>query len=113
MKKAGILLSLIMAMAIQTVWVHANTIYSDVGKNYWAVPFIQKMSDLKIITGYANGKYGPEDKVNKYVAILVTYRTLDSQGLIAENEKTVLKNRYQAAITKYNVPNWPNLAPTL
>lgn len=108
-RNAGLLLTVILVMAMNVFGIHADVNYSDVSENFWAMPYIQKMADLKIITGYANGKYGPDDNVNKYVAVLVTYRTLDSQGLIAENEKVVLKNRYQAAIGKYNVPNWPNL----
>lgn len=107
MKKT--LLLCFMAMLIIHSSIYADTKFSDVSESFWAYSYIQKMADLKIMTGYTNGNYGPSDNVNKYAAVLVAYKTLDSQGLIQENEKIVYKNRYQAAISKYNVPNWNGL----
>lgn len=107
MKKTMVLF--FVAMLIFQSSIYADSKYSDVSEGFWAYPYIQKMTQLKVVSGYSNGKYGPNDNVSKYAAVLVTYKTLDSQGLIPENEKIVYKNRYQAAISKYNVPNWNGL----
>lgn len=101
--------SVVLAVILAFNFSFAAISFTDVPENHWAVPYIERMSDLGIIKGYSNGKYGPNDKVSKYVAVLVTYRTLDSQGLIDDNQKTILKNRYQSAISQYSVPSWPSL----
>ncbi|WP_460204401.1 S-layer homology domain-containing protein [Scytonema sp. NUACC21] len=43
----------------------APTIFPDVKPNYWAQPFIQGLAEKKIVAGYPDGTFRPEQTVNR------------------------------------------------
>lgn len=100
---------LLLSLNLIFINVFADNLFKDIQGNHWALPYIKKMSDLKIIVGYSDGTFGANEKVNKYVATLVIYRALDSQGLIENSKKELYVSRYKHIIDKYNVPNWTQL----
>lgn len=83
--------------------------FTDLDQAKWAIDYIEKVQALNIVTGFSDGSFKPNEAVNHYVAILTLYRTLDSQKLVMETDKTVLKNRYAFILSNKKVPNWPNL----
>lgn len=109
MKKFKNIVAFVLVLVMISSFAFADMKFKDVADNHWAIPFIEKMAGLGIVKGYEDGRFGPNDAVNKYVAVLVTYRTLDSQGLINADDKAVLKNRYASVIKEYQVPNWDGL----
>lgn len=53
-----------------------QTKFADVAATYWAAGYINMASSLKIINGYPNGKFGPEDKVTYEQAVAMAMRAL-------------------------------------
>ncbi len=58
--------------------------FPDVPKNHWANSFIAKAADLKVITGYPNGNYGPGDKVTYEQVVTMIIRAAGGSELAAE-----------------------------
>lgn len=50
--------------------------FSDVPRNHWANPYISKVAELGIVSGYGNGKFGPSDTVTYEQAITMIVRTV-------------------------------------
>lgn len=42
-----------------------NVVFTDVPTSHWAVGYVAKASELGIISGYGNGKFGPSDPVTQ------------------------------------------------
>ena len=50
--------------------------FSDVPTNHWAYDSIDELSNSNILNGYANGKYGPENKVTRAQAAKIVASAL-------------------------------------
>ena len=50
--------------------------YTDMANAQWAVPFVQYATNLNIINGYGNGKFGPSDEVTYEQAATMIVRAL-------------------------------------
>lgn len=73
MKKLRAILSVVVVICLffQTTAL-ASTSFKDVGSNHWAKKEIDYLVDLKVITGYSNGTFKPNDNVtNAQVAIML------------------------------------------
>jgi len=53
-----------------------STIFSDVQKNHWASGYINAAVKNKVISGYADGTFKPDEKINFAQAITIMLRTL-------------------------------------
>jgi hypothetical protein len=42
-----------------------KTTFSDVGRNYWARPFIERLAVQNIVDGYPDGTFRPEDSIER------------------------------------------------
>lgn len=63
--KRNRILSLIFALplAMSTLVVPASAVqFSDVSNSHWAADYIKDVTDGGLMSGYGNGKFGPEDK---------------------------------------------------
>lgn len=56
--------------------VTAKTAFSDMKSDYWAKDDIDYLVEKKIITGYPNGKFGPEDTIRRVDAARMIVRAL-------------------------------------
>ncbi len=83
--------------------------FPDIKNDYWAKPFIERMSTLGIVTGYNDGTFKPDGNLTKYQMMVVLYRTLESQKLVNATEATTLKTKYADVLAKNSVPKWPGL----
>ncbi len=83
--------------------------FTDLDNAKWAEPYINRLAELGILTGYPDNTYRPLGDVSKYAAVLVMFRTLDAQGLINSEDVKDYKNQYVSTFAKYSVPNWPML----
>ncbi len=83
-------------------------VFSDLGDAAWAVPYIQKVSSLGIASGY-QGKFSPNESLNKYAAISMIYRTLKVAGHIDSAKEKAYLLKYDSEIDNLNVPNWDGL----
>jgi len=82
--------------------------FTDLSDATWAVPYINKMADLDVISGYL-GKFNPNDSLSKYAAISTIYRTLDASGKLEGESISVYKAKYSSVLSSYNVPDWTGL----
>ena len=53
-----------------------QTVFADVAGNHWAAGYINVASDMKIINGYGDGNFGPEDQVTYAQAVTMIVRAL-------------------------------------
>lgn len=63
-------------VAAVLVFCQINAFAFDDVKNHWAKDVIEKMSSLKIINGYSDDKFGPEDQVRRVDSLLLVSRIL-------------------------------------
>lgn len=40
-----------------------GSVFTDVPANHWANPYVVRVADLGLVTGYGNGRFGPADTV--------------------------------------------------
>ena len=77
MKQLNIIIVAILSLIIPTNTFAAS--FPDVSKNHWAFDSIDKLSNTKIINGYNNGTFGPEDQVTRSQAAKILARALSLQ----------------------------------
>jgi|GEM_PF-1063527 len=58
--------------------------FSDVKGTEWYSSYINTAADYRIINGYGNGKFGPEDKITREEAMTMTARAMKLTGLKAD-----------------------------
>jgi len=62
----------------------ANEIFSDVKATEWYGGYIETAYEYGIISGYGNGKFGPNDKITREQAMAMTARAMKITGLKVE-----------------------------
>ncbi len=60
-----------------------NNPFLDVGASEWYCEYIQTASEYGIISGYGNGKFGPNDKITREQAMTMAARAMKITGLEA------------------------------
>ena len=70
--------------------------FHDVSSDFWAAEEIGYLSDLKIINGYGNGQFGPQDSIKRADAAIIVARILDLNLENVKNPsfKDVSKDHY-------------------
>lgn len=79
MKKVGLLL-LVVSLAASFIIgpaATAQTIFNDISDKYWAKDDITFLSEKKIINGYKNGNFAPNDTIKRVDAATMIVRALD------------------------------------
>lgn len=88
-----LILSLVIAMAFSTVV--SGVTFTDIS-THWAKDFINRMAELKIVTGYEDGTYRPEKNVSVLESLIMMSRLYkideEVKTQIIENNKPKLKN---------------------
>lgn len=97
---AGVLAVLLTFVSV--INVNAAT-YPDVQK-HWAKDYIEKISENKLISGYEDGKFRPDNEVSRLEAIIMTCN-LFNPDLI---DKTYVANgnKWQSKLKQNNIPTW-------
>ena len=71
--------------------------FHDVSSDFWAAEEIGYLSDLKIINGYGNGQFGPQDSIRKRAdAAIIVAQNYDNLNL--KMSKIHLLRMYQKTI---------------
>ena len=63
-----------------------NSCFQDCDTKDWYTPYINKLFDLKIISGYGNGNFKPKNIVTNFEAITMLVRCLGYDEIKTENE---------------------------
>ncbi|MBM7615035.1 S-layer homology domain-containing protein [Alkaliphilus hydrothermalis] len=82
---------------------YAESIFSDVPSNHWAIEYINKMNSEGIITG-ANGMYSPNLSVSVSQAIVMVTRLMEP----SEEELSTAVDTYGQLLSEVGVEFWAN-----
>ncbi|MCT4618990.1 MAG: S-layer homology domain-containing protein [Marinisporobacter sp.] len=105
---------LIMLMfAMSTVGSFAAVMFSDVPSNHWAKPYITKMADKKIISGYFDNNtlkvaFKPDKSVTYIEAIQMIYNTLKAANKLQAN--VGLTAKYASVLQANKIDTWAHEA---
>ncbi len=55
--------------------------FSDVSSNVWYCDYVKTATEYKLISGYGNGKFGPNDKLTREQAATIIARAMNITGL--------------------------------
>lgn len=102
------IISLILVIAL-TLQVALAAGFTDLDQAKWAIPYIEKVAETKLMTAYTDGSFKPMQPISKYMGVVVLYRMLVSKDLVNLTEVATLKTTYQKQIETYGVPTWPDL----
>jgi len=87
------------ALLALTLFIPTNTLaagFRDVSANHWAYDSIYRLSNAKIINGYSNGAYGPENQVTRAQAAMILAKAL----------KLPLDSTYKASYQDVPASHW-------
>ena len=62
----------------------SSTVFTDVPINHWANMYISKATELGIISGYGNGKFGPSDNLTYEQAVTMIIRAIGGNDVAQE-----------------------------
>ena len=84
--------------------------FTDVADSHWALPHIMKMEMRKIITGYGNNTFRPENNVTQLEAVVMSVRAMGLEGQVntAPNQATI-RNTYNLS-TSWNAAGYVSVA---
>lgn len=68
-------------MMEQAEGLSASNVFTDVPTTHWANPYIGRASELNIISGYGNGRFGPSDPVTYEQAVTMVVRAVIGEDL--------------------------------
>jgi hypothetical protein len=96
-------------IAISTIGSFAAVMFSDVPSNHWAKPYITKMADKKIISGYFDNHtlkvaFKPDKSVSYIEAIQMIYNTLKVANKLQSN--VGLTSKYASVLSVNKIPTW-------
>ncbi|MGE7842974.1 S-layer homology domain-containing protein [Lysinibacillus sp. NPDC093712] len=99
---------MVRALGLKTDVVTNN--YTDVRADAWYAGYINAASEYKLIQGYSNGKFGPNDKITRQQAMTILARALSLTGVdtaITEQEAASILATFKdkAQIAEYAKPH--------
>lgn len=54
-----------------------GSVFTDVPANHWANPYVVKAAELGLVTGYGDGRFGPDDTVTYEQAITMLIQSVN------------------------------------
>ncbi len=100
--KSGLSLILILFILSSSIPSFAAPTFPDVKATHWAYDYIEKMVKLKMITGYDDGFFKPNDTVNYLENLQLISRLLD----LSQEELNAGKMAYGSVLTELKIVNW-------
>ena len=82
----GMFVTVLGRMAGITVETVTESEFSDVAVNEWYAPYVAWAVENKIVLGYDNGKFGPNDKINIEQACVILSRYADYLGWTTDSK---------------------------
>lgn len=99
-------------MALVVVFLSINTIsvfaqgFTDIKDGYWAKDYIDKLVELKVVNGFDDGTYKPQDNVSKLATLVMIYKSVKAADKLGEfNEENAIK-KYFYTLQQYSIPEW-------
>lgn len=78
--------------------------FSDVPKDYWGYEEITAAQKAKIVDGYGDGRFGPNDPTTKEQMALMLYRVLKQRGDLKSEED--FSSKYEESLKACKISNW-------
>ncbi len=106
------IIALLLAVSFLIVPIYADPnekkdYFTDISK-HWARDNINHLAEIKIISGFPDDTYKPQNNVKKCEAIAIAYRMLKYENLIKENENELSKiqEKHKDILAVAQIPNW-------
>ena len=101
MKKNIIALILVLSISLISVpnTAFGDMMFTDVNEGYWAEKYIDTMVNVGIMSGYDDGTFRPNDKVNKVQAVVMISKLL----YVGQSEITSAREKYEEFLKNYNL----------
>ena len=101
MKKNIIALILVLSISLISVsnTAFGDMMFTDVNEGYWAREYIDTMVNVGIMSGYDDGTFRPNDKVNKVQAVVMISKLL----YVGQSEITSAREKYEEFLKNYNL----------
>ena len=83
-----------------------NKVFSDVDENSWYYESVEYVSKNKIIKGYSNGKFGPNDNLTRAMFVTILHR-LENEEKVSGDIKfsDVVKNSWYSNSIRWAIKN--------
>jgi len=78
--------------------------FTDVKEDYWAEPYITKVSDSEVIPGFDDATFRPTDLATKMETVVSIYRMLKATGKLSAFDVDALKTKHMATINEFAIP---------
>lgn len=97
----GFVLSLILvfSLAMGSMPVYGKGMFTDVDENYWGYDYIEKMVNLGLMDGYADGTFRPNERVNRADALVYVTRLMG----IPKAEVEKMRKEHDTFLNKFNL----------
>lgn len=98
--------ALLLALScIPAVPAFAEYSFSDISdKKYeWAVGYIENMADMKLISGYEDGTYRPDNSITRLEALSLFARAMGSRSEINQKALKAANTKYGDTVAKYKL----------
>ncbi len=80
--------------------------FSDVSSAAWYCDYVKTAVEYGIITGYDNGKFGPNDKITREQAMTMIGRAMKLTGLKPELESSDIQSILSSFVDSQKVGDW-------
>ena len=108
MKKTARTISILLSavlIAASFVCVWAQTAFTDVSDGYWAAQHIQNAVDAKIVSGYTDGSFRPDENVTREDFCVMLYR-LSGSPAADKNAKLSFSDASEISGYAYDAVKW-------
>ncbi len=83
-----------------------NNPFSDVKEGEWYVQYIETAYQYGIISGYGNGKFGPQDTISREQAMTMIAKAMNITGLKVDVDSAELEDLLQGFVDSDKAVNW-------
>lgn len=83
-----------------------NNPFSDVKEGVWYVQYIETAYQYGIISGYGNGKFGPQDTISREQAMTMIAKAMNITGLKVDVGSAELEDLLQGFVDSDKAVNW-------
>lgn len=77
--------------------------YTDI-QRHWAKDYIEKISDYRLISGYDDGMFRPDNNISRLEAIIMTCNLFP--GVLIDKTYAEHGQKWQSKLKQNNIPDW-------
>lgn len=98
-------------MSMNTLNVFAQS-FTDVKDGFWAKDYINKLVELKVVNGYPDATFKPNNNVSKLATLTMIYKSVKAADKLGDFDEAKATNKYFYTLQQYNIPEWAKAGVT-